>query len=58
MLYAVIYALLMREGIIQPALAVGFVFGAAGVVIPWFYFMPCMGNGMMEKLTSDPYSAT
>ena len=32
MLYAVIYALLMREGIIQPALAGGFVFGAAGVL--------------------------
>jgi len=57
MLYAVIYWVLMHFSIIQPTLADGFVFGAASVVVPWFYFMPCMGKGVMGKLTPNPRKA-
>ena len=54
MIYALIYWMLMRQGIVQPTLADGFVFGAASVVVPWFYFMPCMGKGIMGKFTPNP----
>ena len=57
MLYAVIYWLLIQASIIQPTLADGFIFGAASVVVPWFYFMPCMGKGVMGKLTPNPMKA-
>lgn len=57
MLYAVIYWVLIELSIIQPTLADGFIFGALSVVVPWFYFMPCMGKGVMGKLTPNPRKA-
>lgn len=57
MLYAVVYWLLMQASIIQPTIIDGFFFGAASVVVPWFYFMPCMGKGVMAKLTPNPKKA-
>jgi hypothetical protein len=57
MLYAIIYSLLMHVGAIEPTVADGFVFGAASVVVPWFYFMPCMGKGIMGKYTANPSKA-
>ena len=57
MLYAVIYWGLIELSIIQPTLADGFIFGAVSVVVPWFYFMPCMGKGVMGKLTPNPRKA-
>jgi len=57
MLYAVIYWLLIQGSIIQSTLADGFVFGAASVVVPWFYFMPCMGKGVMGMRTPNPTKA-
>lgn len=57
MLYAVIYLVLMIDQVIEPTLADGFLFGAVSVVVPWFYFMPCMGKGVMGKLTPNPKKA-
>jgi len=57
MLYAVIYLVLMIDRVIQPTLADGILFGAFSVVVPWFYFMPCMGKGVMGKLTPNPKKA-
>jgi hypothetical protein len=56
-MYAVIYLVLMIDRVIEPTLADGFLFGAASVVVPWFYFMPCMGKGVMGKLTPNPQKA-
>ncbi|NBT69522.1 MAG: DUF2938 family protein, partial [Betaproteobacteria bacterium] len=38
----------------KPTLIDGLIFGAISVVVPWFYFMPCMGKGVMGKLTPNP----
>jgi hypothetical protein len=57
MIYAVIYWLLIQASILQPTWTDGFLFGAASVVVPWFYFMPCMGKGVMGKLTPNPAKA-
>jgi len=56
-IYAVFYWMLMLQGMIQPTLADGFLFGAVSVVVPWFYFMPCMGKGVMGKFTPNPMKA-
>ncbi|MEY3468186.1 MAG: hypothetical protein RL203_280 [Pseudomonadota bacterium] len=57
MMYAIIYLVLMIDRVIEPTLADGFLFGAFSVVVPWFYFMPCMGKGVMAKLTPNPKKA-
>ena len=57
MMYAVIYLVLMIDRVIEPSLADGILFGAVSVVVPWFYFMPCMGKGVMGKLTPNPKKA-
>jgi hypothetical protein len=57
LLYAIVYGLLIQASVIRPTLADGFLFGAASVVVPWFYFMPCMGKGIMGKLTPNPTKA-
>jgi len=57
LIYAVFYWMLMLQGMIQPTLADGFLFGAVSVVVPWFYFMPCMGKGVMGKFTPNPIKA-
>jgi hypothetical protein len=57
LLYAIVYWLLIQASVIQPTWVDGFLFGAASVVVPWFYFMPCMGKGMMGKLTPNPTKA-
>lgn len=57
MIYAVIYWLLIRSAILQPTWTDGLLFGAVSVVVPWFYFMPCMGKGVMGKLTPNPAKA-
>jgi len=56
-MYAVIYLVLMIDRVVEPTLADGFLFGAVSVVVPWFYFMPCMGKGVMGKFTPNPKKA-
>jgi hypothetical protein len=57
MVYAVVYWLLMQLAILLPTWTDGLLFGAVSVVVPWFYFMPCMGKGVMGKLTPNPAKA-
>ena len=52
--YAVIYAALMKAGLLAAGLGDGLIFGVISVVVPWFFFMPAMGNGMMARLTPNP----
>ena len=35
----------------------GLVFGALSVAVPWFYFMPCLGKGVMASKTAMPLKA-
>ncbi len=52
--YAVIYAALMQAGWLVAGPGDGLIFGVVSVVVPWLFFMPALGNGMMARLTPNP----
>ena len=52
--YAVIYASLMHTGLLTASLADGLIFGIASVIVPWFFFLPVMGKGILGKHTPAP----
>ncbi len=53
--YGFVYVPLMRGVFgIEPSLVNGLVFGAASVVVPWFFFMPAMGSGVLGRNTPKP----
>ena len=54
-LYGVVYVLVIRYVFgLEPSLANGLAFGMASVVVPWFFFMPAMGNGVLGSRTAKP----
>ncbi len=54
--YGFAYLGLMLYGLDRPpSLLNGFVFGAVSVVIPWFFLQPCLGIGIMGRLTPNPW---
>jgi hypothetical protein len=56
--YGVAYVLLMRRVLgVEPSLVNGLVFGVASVVVPWFFFMPAMGAGVLGRNTPNPRRA-
>jgi hypothetical protein len=56
--YAVVlYTLMAVVPVFKPTLMNGLVFGALSVAVPWFYFMPCMGKGVMARHTANPVKA-
>ncbi len=58
MMYSLLFsALINHTTLMKPTLIDGLIFGAISVVVPWFYFMPCMGKGVMGKLTPNPSKA-
>lgn len=52
--YAVIYAELMQRGLLTHSLSDGLIFGFLSVIVPWFFFLPVMGKGIMGKHTLAP----
>lgn len=52
--YAVIYAGLMHSGLLTDSFTDGLYFGMASVVVPWFFFLPVMGKGILGMRTDDP----
>ena len=52
--YAALYAMMMEAGWLTSGALDGLLFGVASVVVPWFFFMPATGNGMMARLTPNP----
>jgi len=52
--YAVIYASLMQYGLLTASLVDGLIFGIASVIVPYFFFLPVMGKGMLGKHTPAP----
>ncbi|MGB1357181.1 MAG: DUF2938 family protein, partial [Candidatus Puniceispirillaceae bacterium] len=52
--YAVLYAALMQAGWLRAGLVDGLIFGIISVVVPWLFFMPALGNGVMARLTPNP----
>ena len=52
--YATIFMLMMRVNIFAAGFADGLLFGVFSVVIPWLFFLPCLGKGVMGRLTPNP----
>ena len=52
--YAAVYAWLMHATILQAGLIDGLIFGVISVVVPWFFLLPCLGKGMLARLTPNP----
>ncbi len=53
--YGVVYVLVIRSALgLEPSLLNGLVFGMVSVVVPWFFFMPAMGNGVLGSRTAKP----
>ena len=56
-LYALLYFFLFKEGITSLSLGDGVVFGIISVIVPWFFFMPAMGSGILANKTPNPFLA-
>jgi hypothetical protein len=52
--YAAVYAWLMHATILQAGLIDGLIFGVISVAVPCFIFLPCLGKGMLARLTPNP----
>ena len=53
--YVIAYVILWKIcGIISTTIWDGFVFGAISVVVPWFFFMPAIGAGILARKTANP----
>ncbi len=56
--YGLIYLILLRRGLgVEPSILNGLIFGVLSVVVPWFFFMPAMGAGMLGSKTPAPLKA-
>ena len=53
-IYAAIFMLLMEAHILNAEFADGLLYGVVSVVVPWLFFMPCLGKGVMGRLTPNP----
>ncbi len=53
-MYAAIFKLLMKANILAAGFLDGLLFGVVSVVVPWLFFLPCLGKGVMGRLTPNP----
>ena len=52
--YAMLYIFLFKQGFISFGVVNGLVFGLISVIVPWFFFMPAMGAGVLANKTPNP----
>ena len=52
--YAGVFGFLIHLGFLNSTPLDGLAFGIASVVVPWFFFMPAMGNGVLANKTPNP----
>tara|TARA_B100001057_G_C22570076_1_gene840790 strand:+ start:230 stop:712 length:483 start_codon:yes stop_codon:yes gene_type:complete len=52
--YAIVYAVSMQKGLLTTSLSDGLIFGILSVIVPWFFFLPVMGKGIMGRHTPNP----
>lgn len=52
--YAVVYAGLMQTALLTISLTDGLIFGLVSVIVPWFFFLPVMGKGVLGTYTPAP----
>ena len=55
--YAYVLFILVKFGILEPTVTHGFFFGVVSVVVPWLFFMPAMGNGILASKSPNPKEA-
>ena len=55
--YAYVLFILVQLEIFEPTITHGLVFGVVSVLVPWLFFMPTMGNGIMASKTPNPKAA-
>ncbi|MCB1969932.1 MAG: DUF2938 family protein [Geminicoccaceae bacterium] len=56
--YGFIYLWVIRDLLgLEPTILNGLVFGAISVLVPWFFFMPAMGGGLLGRNTPNPPKA-
>ena len=53
-IYAMLYLILVELDYINFGFADGVAFGLISVVVPWFFFMPAMGAGILANRTPNP----
>ena len=54
-IYVLFYWVLMTQtDLLAPTVLDGLMFGAISVVVPWFFFMPCLGNGFLATKSPNP----
>ncbi len=52
--YAYAFFILLQLGIVEPTVTHGLVFGVVSVLVPWLFFIPAMGNGILASKTPNP----
>ena len=52
--YAGVFGFLIDLGFLHSTPVDGLAFGIASVVVPWFFFMPAVGNGVLANKTLNP----
>jgi hypothetical protein len=52
--YAGLYFVFFNFGIIGFNFLDGLIFGVISVIVPWFFFMPAMGAGIMANKMPNP----
>ena len=52
--YAGVFGFLIHLDFLNSTPLDGLAFGIASVVVPWFFFMPAMGNGVLSNKTPNP----
>ena len=52
--YAYVLFILVHFGILEPSITHGLVFGLVSVLVPWLFFMPAMGNGILANKAPNP----
>ena len=52
--YAYVFAVLVQFQLVKPTIIDGFIFGVASVVVPWLFFMPALGIGILANRAPNP----